>query len=149
VADCTCSRAPSLSQGSAIDDNTAGADGGGVYAISSSTVTLGDGASVSRNTARGNGGGLSLLKTSSLAIAGRVIVSGNAATGSTSVGGGIAASTSTVRLGSAAEIAHNTAAVDGEALALTLYNTERALQRLVPASRCGSRGGSYFFCVSV
>jgi predicted outer membrane repeat protein len=109
---------------SAIDDNTAGADGGGVQAETSSTVTLGDGASVSRNTARGNGGGLSLL-TSSLATAGRVSVRDNAATGSSSVGGGIAASTSTVRLGSgsAAEIAHNTAAVDGGALALSENST--------------------------
>jgi predicted outer membrane repeat protein len=110
---------------SAIDDNTAGADGGGVRAQTSSTVTLGDGASVSRNTARGNGGGLSLLTTSSLATAGRVSVRDNAATGSSSVGGGIAASTSTVRLGSgsAAEIAHNRAAVDGGALALSENST--------------------------
>jgi hypothetical protein len=111
--------------GSVIDDNTAGVDGGGVQAQTSSTVTLGDGASVSRNTAHGNGGGLSLLLTSSLAIAGRVSVRGNAATGSTSIGGGIAASTSTVRLGSgcAAEIANNTAAADGGALALTENST--------------------------
>ena len=112
--------------GSAIDGNSAGEDGGGVHARTSSTVTLGDGTSVSRNTARGNGGGLSLLTTSSLATAGRVSVRDNAATGSSSVGGGIAASTSvTVRLGSgsAAEIAHNRAAVDGGALALSENST--------------------------
>jgi hypothetical protein len=105
--------------GSAIDGNSAGEDGGGVHARTSSTVTLGDGTSVSRNTARGIGGGLGLLSSSSLATAGSVSLYGNAAIGRSSIGGGIAASTSPVRLGAGAtDISNNTAAVDGGALAL-------------------------------
>ena len=104
---------------SAIDGNSAGRDGGGVHARTSSTVTLGDGTLVSRNTARGSGGGLGLLTSSSLATAGSVSLFGNAAIGTGSIGGGIAASTSTVRLGSGdTDLSNNTAAVDGGALAL-------------------------------
>jgi hypothetical protein len=102
-----------------IDGNSAGGDGGGVCAQTSSIVTLGDGTSLLRNTARNNGGGLGLLKSSSLATAGSVRLCWNAAIGIGSIGGGIAASTSILRLGAGAtDFSNNTAAVDGGALAL-------------------------------
>ena len=105
--------------GSAINDNGAGRDGGGVRAQESSTVELRDGASVSRNKVRGNGGGLSLIQTSSLSTAGRVSLRGNAAILTSSIGGAVAASTAIVFLGAgASDLSHNTAALDGGALAL-------------------------------
>ena len=105
---------------SVIDRNSAGDKGGGVRAQTSSAVTLGDGTSVSRNTARNSGGGLGLLKSSSLTTVGRVRIHANSAIGSGGSGGGVAASTSTVRLGAGnIDLSYNTAAADGGALTLS------------------------------
>ena len=106
--------------GSAIEGNSARVAGGGLYVTTTSTVTLGDGTSVSRNMAHGSGGGLNILKSSPLNIAGRVRLHSNMAIGSRGIGGALAASKSPVNLGAGAiDLCHNTATVDGGAMALT------------------------------
>ncbi len=88
------------------------ADGGGIYASTTSTINLSGNAKVTGNNTSRYGGGISVNSGSTLNMSGNSEVSGNGKTAAPN-GGGIFASYSTVNLSDSVKISDNKASANG------------------------------------
>ena len=124
--------------GGSIDTNIAGRSGGGVMAISLSTVSLREGANVSNNTAARGGGGL-FVQASTLNVSDSGIYLNGA--GGDGGGGVLAETKSIVTLGDRTSISHNTARGNGGGLGL-LESSSLATDGRVTIYGNAARGSS-------